>query len=60
MQKFTRRLFVASALALSVASAGVAKAEDKILASVPGLTLPLLRPHDERLQGGSRQAGLEA
>ena len=40
MQKFTRRLFVASALALSVASAGVAKAEDMILASVPGLTFP--------------------
>ena len=36
MQKFTRRLFVASALALSVASAGAAKAEDMILASVPG------------------------
>jgi len=40
MRKFTRRLFVASALALSVAAAPAARAEDQILASVPGLTFP--------------------
>ncbi len=40
MQSFTRRLFVASALALTVAMPTVAHAEDQILASVPGLTFP--------------------
>lgn len=40
MRKFTRRLFVASALALTVAAAPAARAEDQILASVPGLTFP--------------------
>jgi inositol transport system substrate-binding protein len=40
MRNYTRRLFVASALALSVATASVAKAEDTILCSVPGLTFP--------------------
>ena len=40
MRKFTRRLVVASALALTVVTAPVAHAEDQILASVPGLTFP--------------------
>ena len=40
MRKYTRRLVVASALALTMATAPVANAEDKILASVPGLTFP--------------------
>jgi inositol transport system substrate-binding protein len=40
MRKYTRRLVVAGALALTVATAPVAHAEDKILASVPGLTFP--------------------
>ena len=39
MQKFTRRLFIASALALSLMSTS-ALAADKILASVPGLSFP--------------------
>jgi inositol transport system substrate-binding protein len=40
MRKYTRRLVVASALALTVVTAPVAYAEDQILASVPGLTFP--------------------
>ena len=40
MRKYTRRLIVASALALTVVTAPVAYAEDQILASVPGLTFP--------------------
>lgn len=41
MRKYTRRLVVASALALTVVTAPVAHAaEDQILASVPGLTFP--------------------
>jgi inositol transport system substrate-binding protein len=40
MRKYTRRLIVASALALTVVTASNAYAEDKILASVPGLTFP--------------------
>jgi ABC-type sugar transport system substrate-binding protein len=40
MRKYTRRLIVASALALTVVTAPVAHAEDQILASVPGLTFP--------------------
>ena len=40
MRKYSRRLIVASALALSVITAPVAYAEDQILASVPGLTFP--------------------
>jgi len=41
MRKYTRRLVVASALALTVVTAPVASAaEDQILASVPGLTFP--------------------
>jgi inositol transport system substrate-binding protein len=40
MRSFTRRLFVASALVLTVALPTVARAEDQILASVPGLTFP--------------------
>ena len=40
MRKYTRRLVVASALALTVVTAPVAQAEDQILASVPGLTFP--------------------
>jgi inositol transport system substrate-binding protein len=40
MRKYTRRLVVASALALTMATAPVAYAEDQILASVPGLTFP--------------------
>lgn len=40
MRSFTRRLFVASALALTVATAPVAHAEEQILASVPGLSFP--------------------
>jgi inositol transport system substrate-binding protein len=40
MRKYTRRLVVASALALTVMTAPVAHAEDQILASVPGLTFP--------------------
>lgn len=40
MRKFTRRLFVASAVALTMAAAPAAHAEDQILASVPGLTFP--------------------
>ena len=40
MRKYTRRLVVASALALTVVTARVAHAEDQILASVPGLTFP--------------------
>ena len=40
MKNFTRRLVLASALALSVAAAPAAQAEDQILASVPGLTFP--------------------
>jgi len=40
MRKYTRRLVVASALALSMVAAPVAHAEDQILASVPGLTFP--------------------
>jgi inositol transport system substrate-binding protein len=40
MRKYTRRLVVASALALTMVTAPVAHAEDQILASVPGLTFP--------------------
>jgi ABC-type sugar transport system substrate-binding protein len=40
MRKYTRRLVVASALALTMATAPVAYAEDQILASVPGLSFP--------------------
>lgn len=40
MRQYTRRLFVATALTATIAMAGVAHAEDKILASVPGLTFP--------------------
>ena len=40
MRKYSRRLVVASALALTVVTAPVAYAEDQILASVPGLTFP--------------------
>jgi inositol transport system substrate-binding protein len=40
MRKYTRRLVVASAVALSMVAAPAAYAEDKILASVPGLTFP--------------------
>ena len=40
MRKYTRRLVVASALALTLVSAPAAYAEDQILASVPGLTFP--------------------
>lgn len=40
MRKYTRRLVVASALALTVVTAPVAHAEEQILASVPGLTFP--------------------
>lgn len=40
MRKYTRRLVVASALALSMVAAPAAYAEDQILASVPGLTFP--------------------
>jgi len=40
MRNHTRRLFLASALALTVMGAGNAQAADKILASVPGLTFP--------------------
>jgi inositol transport system substrate-binding protein len=40
MRKYTRRLVVASAFALTVVTAPVAYAEDQILASVPGLTFP--------------------
>ncbi len=40
MRKISRRLVVASALALTVVTAPVAYAEDQILASVPGLTFP--------------------
>jgi inositol transport system substrate-binding protein len=40
MRKYTRRLIVASALALTVVTAPIAHAEDQILASVPGLTFP--------------------
>ena len=40
MKTYTRRLFMASTLALSLATAGAARAEDMILASVPGLTFP--------------------
>jgi inositol transport system substrate-binding protein len=40
MRDFSRRLFLAGALALSVAIPNVARAEDMILASVPGLTFP--------------------
>jgi inositol transport system substrate-binding protein len=40
MNKISRRVLFASALALSFAAAPVAQAEDKILASVPGLTFP--------------------
>jgi inositol transport system substrate-binding protein len=40
MRKYTRRLVVASALALSMVAVPVAHAEDQILASVPGLTFP--------------------
>src|SRR5690242_20127361 len=41
MIKMTRRTLMASAVALSVMATGsIAKAEDTILASVPGLTFP--------------------
>jgi inositol transport system substrate-binding protein len=40
MRKYTRRLVVASALALSMAAAPAAYAKDQILASVPGLSFP--------------------
>jgi ABC-type sugar transport system substrate-binding protein len=40
MRKISRRLLVASALALTVVTAPAAYAEDQILASVPGLTFP--------------------
>jgi inositol transport system substrate-binding protein len=40
MRKYTRRVVMASAIALSFAAAPGAYAEDKILASVPGLTFP--------------------
>jgi inositol transport system substrate-binding protein len=40
MRKISRRLVVASALALTMVTAPVAYAEDQILASVPGLTFP--------------------
>ena len=40
MRKYTRRLIVASALALTVVTAPVAHAEEQILASVPSLTFP--------------------
>ena len=40
MRSFTRRLFMAGALALTVSMAPAAYAEDQILASVPGLTFP--------------------
>jgi len=40
MRSYTRRLIVASALAMSLATASTAYAEDMILASVPGLTFP--------------------
>jgi inositol transport system substrate-binding protein len=40
MREFSRRLFLAGALALTVAVPNAARAEDMILASVPGLTFP--------------------
>lgn len=40
MRHYTRRLFIATALAATAAMSTVAHAEDKILASVPGLTFP--------------------
>lgn len=40
MRNFTRRLFLAGTVALAIAAAPAAHAEDKILASVPGLTFP--------------------
>ena len=40
MRQYTRRLFIATALAATAAMSTVAHAEDKILASVPGLTFP--------------------
>jgi inositol transport system substrate-binding protein len=40
MNKLSRRVLFAGALALSFAAAPMALAEDKILASVPGLTFP--------------------
>ena len=40
MRGITRRLLTAGALSLSFATTAVAQSEDKILASVPGLTFP--------------------
>ena len=40
MHKFSRRLLIASTIALSLGAATSAQAADKILASVPGLTFP--------------------
>ena len=40
MREFSRRLFLAGTLAFTVALPSVARAEDMILASVPGLTFP--------------------
>ncbi len=40
MQNISRRVVVAGAVALTLATSSVAQAEDKILASVPGLTFP--------------------
>jgi len=40
MRRFTRRLFLAGTVALTMAAAPAAHAEDQILASVPGLTFP--------------------
>ena len=57
MRKYTRRLVVASALALTIATAPVAYAEDQILASVPGLTFPFFVHMMNAFKSEARKAG---